>query len=393
MAPAFTHAPLADDREELALRDILSQSLNVSHDRWPFLVNVIGRENLRVLRRGGRIIGGLGIYRMGQWFGGRQVSCGGISVVGIAPEERARGAAVFLMRSALEELHESGTALSSLFASTQRLYRRVGYEQAGNRYYHELPLSAIGGLDRSLPMVSVGVDESRPFEALARHRARITNGNLERSAGLWQRILSFPDQVVYGYLIGDAADPEGYLVYYQQSGQPGSYNLCVRDMFALTGAAARSLWAFFRDHRSVAESVNWFGPASEPLLNQTEECRVQRSRPDHRWLLRIVDVRQALEGRGYPEDAAGELHFEVHDELLPANHGRFVLSVSEGRGDVRPGGRGDLRTDIRGLATLYSSLFTPAILRMTGQLAADDRTLATASRLFAGPEPWMAEMF
>jgi predicted acetyltransferase len=300
---------------------------------------------------------------------------------------------VFLMRAALEELHESGTALSSLFASTQRLYRRVGYEQAGNRYYHELPLSAIGGLDRSLPMVSVGVDESRPFEALARRRARITNGNLERSAGLWQRILSFPDQIVYGYLIGDVADPEGYLVYYQQSGQPGSYHLCVRDMFALTGAAARSLWAFLRDHRSVAESVSWFGPASEPLLNLTEECRVQRSRPDHRWLLRIVDVRRALEGRGYPEDAAGELHFEVHDELLPANHGRFVLSVSEGRGEVHPGGRGDLRADVQGLAPLYSSLFTPAILRMTGQLAADERSLALASRLFAGPEPWMAEMF
>ena len=393
MAGEFTYEPLVESSDEGALRGILSQSLNVSHDRWPFLVHVIGRENLRVLRRGGRIIGGLGIYRMGQWFGGRPVPCGGVSVVGIAPEERARGAAAFLMRAALEELHESGTALSSLFASTQRLYRRVGYEQAGNRYYHELPLSAIGATDRPLPVVSVGVDESRPFEALARHRARITNGNLERSAGLWQRILSFPDQIVYGYLIGDVAAPEGYLVYYQQSGQPGSYNLCVRDMVALTGAAARSLWAFLRDHRSVAESVTWFGPASEPLLNFTEECRTQRSRFDHRWLLRIVDVRKALESRRYPEDVTGELHADIRDDLLSANHGRFVLSVAEGRGEVRPGGRGDLRTDVRGLAPLYSGLFTPAVLRMTGQLEADDGTLALAARLFAGPEPWMAEMF
>ena len=389
----LTYAPLCDAADEDTLRDLLSQSLNVPHDRWPFLLNVIGRENLRVLRRSGRIIGGLGIYRMGQWFGGRPVPCGGISVVGIAPEERARGAAVFLMRAALEELHENGTALSSLFASTQRLYRRVGYEQSGNRHYHELPLSAIGEMGRPLPVVSVGVGDSQPFEEQTRQRARITSGNLERTAGLWQRILSFPDQTVYGYLIGDVAAPEGHIIYYQKSDQPGPFNLCVRDMLALTRAAARTLWAFIRDHRSVAESVIWFGPANEPLLNLTEECRMQRSRFDHRWLLRIVEVRKALETRGYPEDAAGELHVDIQDDLLSANHGRFVLSVADGRGEVRPGGRGDLRTDIRGLAPLYSGLFTPAVLRMTGQIETDDRTLATAARLFAGPEPWMAEMF
>ncbi|HUG91155.1 MAG TPA: GNAT family N-acetyltransferase [Planctomycetaceae bacterium] len=393
MSRDFAYVPLADPADEDTLRDLLSQSLNVPRERWPSLVSAIGRENLRVLRRGERIIGGLGIFRMSQWFGGRPVPCGGISVVGIAPEERGQGAAVFLMRAALDELSKNGTALSTLFASTQRLYRRVGYEQAGNRYFHELPLSSIGELPRELPVVAVPVEDSRPFEEPARQRARLTNGNLERTAGLWRRVLSFPDQTVHGYVIGDAAAPEGYVIYSPKSDQPGPFNVCIRDMAALTPAAARSLWAFIRDHRSVAESVIWFGPANEPLLNLTEECRVQRSRYDHRWLLRIVDVRRALESRGYPEGTAGELHFDVRDNLLAANSGRFVLTVADGRGEVRPGGRGELRTDIRGLAPLYSGLFTPAVLRTTGQLEADDRPLATAAGLFAGPEPWMAEMF
>jgi predicted acetyltransferase len=393
MSGELIYAPLGDERDELALRDLLSQSLNFPRERWPTFVSAIGRENLRVLRRGARITGGLGIFRMGQWFGGRPVPCGGISAVGIVPEERARGAAVGLMRAALAELHDSGTALSSLFASTQRLYRRVGYEQAGNRNFHELSLAAIGAMDRTLPIVSVGVDEPRPFEEPARARARITNGNLDRSAGLWRRILSFPDQTVYGYVIGDVAAPEGYVIYYQKSEPPDPFRLCIRDMLALTPAAARTLWAFLRDHRSVAESVTWFGPANEPLLNLTEECRVERSRFDHRWLLRIIDVRRALENRGYPEGVSGELHLEIRDDLLPTNNGRFVLAVAECRGEILPGGAGDLRTDIRGLAPLYSGLFKPATLRMTGQIEADDHTLAIASRLFAGAEPWMPEMF
>jgi predicted acetyltransferase len=387
------YLPLSESREEDALRSVLSQSLNVPSDRWPMLVSAIGRENLRILRRDCRIIGGLGLYRMGQWFGGRCLPCAGVSVVGIAPGERGHGAAVFLMRAALEELHAAGTPLSALYASTQRLYRRVGYEQAGNRCFHELPLSAIGECDRPLPIVPLPVDDSRPFEAAARERARLTNGNLERTPGLWRRILSLPEQTVYAYGIGDAGCPEGYVIYYQKSEQPGPFRLIIRDCAALSPEAARSLWAFLRDHRSVTESVAWFGPANEPMLNLTEECRVQRSSFDHRWLLRIVDIRRALEGRGYPDDVAGELHLEITDELLPANSGRFMLHVTEGRGELAPGGRGDLRADIRGLAPLYSGLFTPAILRTTGQIAGDDRAIATAARLFAGPEPWIPEMF
>src|SRR5438094_160473 len=43
----------------------------------------IGGENLRILRDGDARVGGLGIYRFGQWFGGRSVPCAGIAGVGI----------------------------------------------------------------------------------------------------------------------------------------------------------------------------------------------------------------------------------------------------------------------------------------------------------------------
>jgi predicted acetyltransferase len=85
-----------------------------------------------------------------------------------------------------------------------------------------------------------------------------------------------------------------------------------------------------------------------------------------RWLTRIVDVPQALAARGYPKDVSGEVHLEIHDDLLPANHGRFLLRVDEGQAEVTAGGRGSLVTDIRGLAPLYSGFLPPRTLQSLG---------------------------
>jgi predicted acetyltransferase len=111
------------------------------------------------------------------------------------------------------------------------------------------------------------------------------------------------------------------------------------------------------------------------------------------WLLRIVDVCGALAARGYPQGAEVEVHLEVRDTLLPANDGRFVLTIANGQGEVREGGRGGLRVDVRGLATLYSGHLSPEELRATGLLDGEPRDLAAAALAFAGPAPWMPDMF
>ena len=111
------------------------------------------------------------------------------------------------------------------------------------------------------------------------------------------------------------------------------------------------------------------------------------------WMLRIVDVKGALEARGYPRGARGEVHFEVTDTLLPHNNGRWVLQVAEGNGTVTAGGNGDIRLDIRGLAPLYSSFLSPHALRSTGFIECGDAALEAATTIFAGPEPWMPEIF
>lgn len=386
----FDYQPLQPG-EEPTFFDTVGQALNFSGVPWQPYVERIGLENLRAIRRQGRIIGGLGVYRMGQWFGGRSVPCGGVSAVGIAPEVRGQGAAKFALTSLLQELHTDGTPIASLYPSTQRLYRSVGFEQAGSRCRYRLPLSFVNRNDRELPMTPVPGDDCEPFLAIANERARRTNGNLARTPGMWQRIRQHPDQKPYACLIGEVDDPEGY-IFYRQAEEGPETRIVAADMAALTPAASRRLWTFLLDHRSIPTVVQWVGPPTEPLLGIPQECDYVPSEV-LRWMLRIVNVPAALTERGYPPDVDATLHLDIIDELLPANHGRFVLRVHDGRGEVSPGGNGDLRSEIRGLAPLYSSFLAPDALRSIGWLDGDDAAMAIAARIFAGPEPWMPEMF
>jgi predicted acetyltransferase len=75
------------------------------------------------------------------------------------------------------------------------------------------------------------------------------------------------------------------------------------------------------------------------------------------------------------------------------NNGQFVLTVSGGRGEVTRGGKGELQLDVRALAPLYTGLFTPYQLQLTGQIVATDDALTVATQLFTGSEPWMPDKF
>ena len=88
-------------------------------------------------------------------------------------------------------------------------------------------------------------------------------------------------------------------------------------------------------------------------------------------MLRIIDVVGALSKRGYPMGLDAELHLEVSDRAIASNNGKFCLRVSQGRGEVTKGGKGEFQLDVRGLAPLYTGLFTPIQLttcRLSEQL-------------------------
>ena len=382
------YEPILDETTLETYLQIISQTFHATRRHWDHWLGFVGRDNLRLIRKDGQIAGGLGFYRLGQWFGGKIVPMAGIAAVGILPEYRTAGIAAQLMHENLRELAAENIPLATLYATTQTLYRKVGYEQAGNHYRHSIPLSAIGQHKQRLPLRRVDLDDFSALQPLARARGRITNGNIDNSPGYWKRLTTFQDKDIYAYLLGDPA--EGYVIFYQEHvASSQRINLIVRDVVATSQAAAESLWDFFRSHRSVADNVCWSGPAIDPLLLLPSELPFQITAPQ-RWMLRICDLQQALLKRGYPATMNAELHLDIHDPIITKNQGKFILHIAAGQPTVTSGGRGDLSADIQGFAPLYSSFLPPATLQAMGCVQGTDAALETSRHIFSGPEPWMA---
>jgi predicted acetyltransferase len=359
-------------------------------------MGVVGIENFRELRLGDRLVAGFGYVPMGQWFGDVSVPCAGITVVGVAPEHRGSGAGSTMMRLMLEEMHRDGTPLSSLYPAVLGFYQSAGFERAGQRITYELALNEIDVHERELDLKPISHEDYPTIRELYDRRARVSSGNLDRPAWMWEHKLHSEKQRLFRYLVMNGDAPEGYLIYRQGDTRTP---ITVTDVCVLTQRAARRVLTFLAGHRSMIEQVTWNGGPLDPLVYLLREPMVAVARAramtslSFDWMLRLVDVPKALALRGYPAGLSAELHLDVRDDILPSNQGRMVLSVEGGRGEVHPGGEGRIRLHVRDLAALYSGFMSPAELRVLGTLDGPDADLALAGATFAGPRPWMADMF
>jgi predicted acetyltransferase len=392
MVSQVEYNQIAHSEDVQQFGNILAQCFLGSPDEITLYLNRIGQENLRIIRQGEQVVGGLEMLSMGQWWGGQHVPMTGIGGVGIAPEYRGTGAAIAMMQHALKELHTNGVPISVLYPATQRLYRKVGYEQGGILCEWEVPTQSIHLKEQLLPIKSVVPINHAVFHDLYQQQAKLNNGNLDRNQVIWKNVfLSNKKETLYAYLLGSADHAQGYVIFSQHQDADGSF-IQVKDWVVLTATAAQTFWSFLANHRSQIKKVRWKGSSVDFLSLLLPEQTVKQ-RFTKRWMLRILNVVKALEKRGYPSEIQAELHLEVRDDLLADNNGRFILSVVNGSGKVSNGGKGELKLNITGLGSLYTGLFTPHQLKLAGQLEATDVSLSVASQIFAGASPWMADFF
>jgi predicted acetyltransferase len=109
----------------------------------------------------------------------------------------------------------------------------------------------------------------------------------------------------------------------------------------------------------------------------------------------LIDVEAALGARRYAGE--GRLTVDVTDAFLPANAGRYTISVAAGgttsvaRTDAAP----DLALDVSDLATAYLGMVTFAELAAAGRVAeCRPGALIAADALFrTDRRPWCSTAF
>ena len=330
---------------------------------------------------------------MGEFFGGRSVPLIGIAGVGVAPEARGRGVAGRLMAEAVKEMAAEGAPLSGLYPATQPLYRRVGYEQSGHRFEIRLSARLIDCRERGMSIRAVDDADQDRIRECYHAFASAHDGPLDRSAYVWSRIRQMRETTYSGFAaVSESGAIEGYVYLTQQRKPNGRQDLELSDLAFTTPRAGRRLLAFLEDFSSMADDIVFRGGPTHPALMLLSEQRATLSL-HHWWMLRILNVKQAFEARGYAPGVRGEVHLDVRDELVPANQQKWTIRVEGGRAAVQPGGRGDLKLGIGALAPLFSGFLSAEQLSLMGLAEGTPETLRAAAGVFPASTPWMSDMY
>ncbi|MDJ0658148.1 MAG: GNAT family N-acetyltransferase [Crocosphaera sp.] len=392
MNTEFTYKSLEDAQEAKELGTILGQCFpGFQENKWEKYHENIGVNNFRIICQDNKVVGGLAMYIMGQYFGGQSIPMAGIAAVGIAPEYRGKKAATTLMSELIKELYEKNISLSTLYPATQTLYHQVGYEQAGVYCKCEIPLKNLSVNNRDLAIEKIDNPQIEHFQELYQQQAKRNNGHLDRSLSIWQNILNTDEGKIYAYYIGEKDNQQGYLIY-QQVTINGEVYLKVKDWVALNSSAMQRLWTLIADHRSQVNKCQWQGSFYDYKMLLLPE-QIGNILDHDIWFTRIIDVVKALEMRPYPTQIETELNFAIDDPLIPQNSSNFQLKILGGKGKVTKAEKADIQLTIQSLASLYTGFLTAKQLFYCGKLETNDINLDILEQVFMLPTPSLPDFF
>jgi predicted acetyltransferase len=368
-------------------------------DRW---IGLVGLERMHAAFEDGEVVGGAGAFTFDLSVPGGSLPCAGVTVVGVYPTHRRRGALREMMRAQLDDVHARGEPIAALWASEETIYGRFGY-----------------GIASWCGDVSIPRDRSvfgRPFERRGRVRTVTQDEAVEVFPPVWEalraqrtgafartetwwreRVLRTPDEqkatpkrLVALEIDGDV---RAYAVYKTTAAFEGFVSNAKLDVVEAVGAnpqATAEIWRYLLD-------VDWIGtinasliPPDHPLFLLLANPRHARfKRHDALWV-RLVDLGAALAGRAYATD--GSVVFEVRDSFCPWNEGRWKVGAGKAERTEEPA---EVELDVDALGSAYLGAVSFAELREG--LRVDERVegaVARADALFGWhPDPWCPEIF
>ncbi|MET8170448.1 GNAT family N-acetyltransferase [Streptomyces sp. NPDC005329] len=364
-------------------------------------------RNLLAETADGRPVGTAGAYSFELTLPGEIiVPAAGVTAVGVLPTHRRQGVLSAMMRHQLTELRARGEFLSVLLASEALIYRRFGYGPATYtrrltvpRHKAALALPRARGTAATPAADSDTGSDTGTVELLRRAECgeileevydryrRAQPGALSRPHRWWARRAGQPpiSPAPRHVAVHRDADgvPDGYACY--SIGERDT--LTVDETIACDDAVFTALARFVLGHDLVTEVVFKHFPPEHPLRWQFADFRAGQVSDDTDWLwVRLLDVPRALTARGWCTD--GELVLDVDDPFL-GEHGRYLLTVRDGKADCVPTGREpDLSLDMSDLGSVYLGGTAPSTLVRAGHVRAHrPGAAALADALFRAERP------
>jgi predicted acetyltransferase len=310
------------------------------------------RFDLRDVRVGeleGRIVASLVLYPFHAWVRGRRVPLTGVGSVAVSPEHRRQGVGESLMRAALREMRRGGHALSALYAFRGSYYRKLGYGVAEVVHQIAVAPANLPAYPERRRVRRLRPGDRPAVEALYQRAAAAGHFALERSAGWWaRRLWDYPGDWVV--VAGAGGRLEGYL-HYEMDTTHGAFQLglTLTEFVAVTPAARRGLVGYLASFADQVNEIHHAAPADNLWLATLRTAQNLRPGAEigvlldtggvaHGAMLRVTDVKAALEALPVAPRARGEVVLTVEDPVLPQNALGWRVTVRSGGLAVAPAG-------------------------------------------------------
>ncbi len=316
---------------------------------------------------GTRIVAAAVYHRTSQWWLGRDLPMAAVASVAVAPENRGRGTGRALMTALLDHIAARSYPLSVLYPATMPLYRSLGWELAGHTYLAAMPPRSLRTI---MPPRTSGLRRATTGDAASVRLVHAEVHARARDCGpiIWDDATItdwLADDELFSYIATD-----GFLAYRWLDRPGGIY---VQRALAGSHATSRAVWALLASTSSVASTVQVRVSPAEPFGIMMGERDVQLTSDDP-WMLRVVDVRAAVAGRGFPAGLQIAAEFRLQDAACPGNEGDWMLTVSAGKGTLErsvTAAADPLALGARGFAALYAGTTLP-VLRRSGLATGGD---------------------
>jgi predicted acetyltransferase len=252
-----------------------------------------------------------------------------------------------LVRASLREMRQRGDALSMLYAFRGDFYRRFGWGLVETPIMLSVPPALLPASEESRRVRRLRLPD-RPlvqqlYDRYARERGHFA---LARRAEWWERRLwgYEGEWIVYERRRGQI---EGYLHVQVDAGDgPWKLVLTVNEFVALTPDAHRGLTGYLHGLRDQAVELVMSTPPDAPWAAELADAANLRGEmklgvvrssghAGYGAMLRLVEVKSALESLPVAPHARGELLLDVRDELIPSNERAWRVHARDGRLSVR----------------------------------------------------------
>jgi predicted acetyltransferase len=364
-------------------------------------------RDVRVAELDGALVAGAVLYTFSTWVRGKRVPLTGVGNVAVSPEHRRRGVGDTFMRAALRELRARGSHLSILYPFRADWYRRLGWGPFEHVHQLAIAPSNLPHSDEARRVRRMRLPDRAAVMALYERVAQQGHFALARNEAWWtKRLWSYPgDWVVYeGRRRGQI---EGYL-YYEPETSKGYHRLAMTlaEFVAATPEAHRGLVGHLATLADQYEELHVATPADGGWLGLLRHA--QNLHPGSEIgafddtgnvaagaMLRIVDLKGALELLPPAPHARGELVLEVSDPVLPANARAWRLSARDGRLNVTPARAARmprLAAPVEALAPILAGALSPVRAAEVGLVESTDGAAEVLDGWFGARPPFVYQL-